>query len=256
MRDSNRRWSAVVAAIVAASALAACNGTAGTGNGATAGPNVMPQVSQFNGTSGLRSRSLSPVSIYPGEVWGADNLFIPGDGDTKTGGQGQKVAGVTCDKTEHTNSYHIHFFVGVIYKDHAVALPDAIGMMTPGAENNGYISTAGCFYWIHTHDASGMMHIEDPRSYPPTDVLYRFSTALSIWGQTYSANNFGRLTGPVHVFIGNVSKAGQTTVSKYTAYTGSLGSIPLRTHEVIWVEVSTPYFTATQLPAVTFYTEY
>ncbi len=257
MRESSRRWPSIVLTAIVASALTACNGSAGSPSGMNAAANMVPQSGSTSAVAvpDAVAGKVGPVNIYPGEVVGIDNRFVPPDGDTKTGGQGQKVGAVTCDPVEHVDNYHIHYYVGLIVDGRQIAIPDAIGMMNPGLEQNGYISSAKCYYWIHTHDASGMMHIEDPRNLPPSAQVFKFGEAMQIWGVTASATNFGHYNGPVHVFVGNVPLK-QTTVSKYAAFTKGLAEVPLRSHTAIWIEVGAKYRTAAQLPPVTFYTEY
>ncbi|HTU80630.1 MAG TPA: hypothetical protein VMF61_00785 [Candidatus Acidoferrales bacterium] len=256
MRLSTRRRLSIVFAAVVASALAACGGAGVGGGGAT--QNLMPQ-NGYTGTTGVGARKIGPINIYPGEVVGEPNKFNPHTGDSPSGGQGQKVGAITCDKVEHIANYHVHYYVGLLVNGKQIAIPMAIGIMHPEPARNGYISKTqptGCWYWIHTHDASGMMHIEDPRSLPPSDVLFKFGAALSVWGVTASANNFAQFKGPVHVYVGNVAQLGQTTVNAYTPFTKGVAEVPLHSHTVIWIEVGAKYLKANQLPPVTFYTEY
>lgn len=60
------------------------------------------------------------------------------------------------------SNYHVHAFVGIIVNGKQIALPDGLGMKSPGADSGGVTSTASCFYYLHTHEASGVVHIEDP----------------------------------------------------------------------------------------------
>jgi hypothetical protein len=250
MSESTRRWSAACLGAVLAIALSACRGSVVGSPGSTA-PNVMPPIATSDGM--MSPDAVGPVNIYPGAVIGTDNLFRPGDGDTTKGGQGATMANIPCDKREHTGQYHIHAYLGLIVNGKQVAVPDVIGMVKPGTENNGFTSTAGCFYWIHTHDASGMIHIEVPKAYGLTTSHYKLGAFLAIWGMSHTSSSFGPFKGPVHVYVGNVTNPGhQTVVSKYKAYANSMGTIPLRTHTAVWVEVG-----ATQTPpSVTFYTQW
>lgn len=254
MRDLVRRWSTICLVAVVASALSACSGRSGSGTAVA--PNVMPPVMQM-GSDAVTPDVLRPVNIYPGEVIGRDNEFSPADGDTSIGGHGQSVDSVGCNKVEHTGNYHVHFYVGLIVNGVQVAIPDAIGIMGPGPESNGYIKTAStCWYWIHTHDASGMFHIEDPRRLLPSAQIFTMQAALAVWGMKPTADSFGKFKGVLHVFVGNETQLGQTTVGSYTPWTKYVGQIPLRSHTVIWIEVGTRYVAANKLPPVTFYTEY
>jgi hypothetical protein len=233
--------------------LTACHG------GGTTGSNVLPQMSQGQSDAAFFApHALNPVNLYAGEVVGTDNMFKPGDGDTKAGGRGATIDKIPCSPTEYLNDYHVHMYLGVIYKGQQVAVPDAIGLHAPGAEQSGYITTAGCYYYIHTHDASGMIHVEDPQNLPPSASPYTLKNVLDIWGVKSSLTSFANFKGTLHVFVGNPAALGDVTVSSYTKFAkpAQLGTIPVKSHEVIWIVIGKPAVRATQLPPVTFYTEY
>jgi hypothetical protein len=198
---------------------------------------------------------LAPVNLAPGAVIGTDNLFTPKNGDAPSGGHGEKTDGVPCKKTEYVDAYHIHFYLGIIADRRQVALPDAIGIVKPGRPDAGFISSAKCFYYIHTHDASGTVHIEVPRSLPYSAVEYRLGQMLSIWGVSHGRHNFGPFKGSVQIFVGNVPLK-QTEVTSYKAYTKSIEKLRLRSHEAIWIVIGKKPMVATSLPPVNFYTEY
>jgi hypothetical protein len=197
----------------------------------------------------------APIVLEPGAVTGTDNLFRPKDGDAAGGGRGQKIAGVPCQKTEYLNRYHVHFYLGIIDGRRQVAIPDAIGLMHPAKPVNGFIFSAKCFYYIHTHDASGTVHIEVPRKLPYSDIEYNLGQMLSVWGVSHGANNFGPFKGHVQIFIGTVPLQ-QVTVSTYVPYNKPLESIRLQSHMAIWIVIAKKPMLATSLPPVTFYTEY
>ena len=204
----------------------------------------------------MAPNGLSPINLVPGEVVGLDDQFKPTDGDTSRGGRGQKIGKISCDPVEYLNDYHVHIYLGIVANGKQIAVPDAIGLDKPGPEQNGYITTAGCYYFIHTHDASGMIHIEDPNNLPPSATPYTFSSFLKIWGMRYTKTTFGKYHGKMLVFVGNPAALGQTEVTSYQQWKGGLGAIPLRSHEVIWIEIGKPFTAAKYLPPVTFYTEY
>jgi hypothetical protein len=252
MRGSIRRWPAVCLTAVLATMLSACHG-----GGTATGSSVLPQTPQ-GGDAAFMPNSLGPINLAPGAIIGADDMFKPHDGDTKIGGRGNAVDKIPCDPTEYLSDYHVHMYLGIVYKGRQIAVPDAIGLKGPGPEQNGYISTAKCFYFIHTHDASGMIHIESSSSLPPSANVYTFKNILDVWGMKYSNTSFGPFKGQLHVFVGNPASLGETTVSKYTKFkhAGQLGTIPVKSHEVIWIEIGKPVTKGAGLPPVTFYTEY
>lgn len=253
MRGSIRRWPAICLTAVLATVLSACHG-----GGTATGSGVMPQMLQGQSNAAFAPNSLGPINLVPGEIVGADDSFKPHDGDTKTGGRGNPVDKIPCSPTEYLNDYHVHIYLGIVYQGRQIAVPDAIGLHGPGAEQNGYISTAKCFYYIHTHDASGMVHIESPNNLPPSAAVYTLQNVLDVWGMKYSHTSFGPYKGELRVFIGNPSSLGETTVNHYAKFkqAGKLGTIAIKSHEVIWIEIGKPVSKGAKLPPVTFYTEY
>ena len=151
--------------------------------------------------------------------------------------------------------YHVHAYLGILVNGTQVALPDQIGLYEPGAIANGYTSTAHCYYYIHTHDASGMVHIEAPPSIPLNSSIYSLEDVLDIWGFTVGPDNIGPFDGQVRAFVARVPLR-TLTASNYTEFTGDPNTIALYSHEAIWLEVGPAFVVPPQLPAVTFFTEY
>jgi hypothetical protein len=206
-------------------------------------------------TGALAPSALAPISTYPGAVIGEPNVFDPAVGDYPGGGAGQTIERVRCKPTMFINRYHVHVYLGIIEEGKQIALPRGIGMFHPGPPSNGFINTAGCFYYLHTHDSSGIVHVEAPRNNPPSDWIYTLSHVLRVWGLHLSSRGLGPIHGRLHVFVGNVPLR-QTLVSTYREFMGDPNNIKLQSHEVIWLEFGKNYYTATQLPPVTFYMEY
>jgi hypothetical protein len=196
------------------------------------------------------------ISLQPGKVVGEDDMFAPPDGDSSTGGQSQAIDGIPCVPSMY-NNYHVHVYVGLYVNGKQMAIPDQIGMYQPGQISNGYTNTATCFYYIHTHDASGMIHIESPEDQPVSASIYTLQNVLDVWGMTVGPNNVGPFTGTVRTFIGR-AKLGTTTVSptSYAEYFGDPNAIALYSHEAIWFEVGPPYYTPPYIPEIVFYNEY
>ncbi|HKE37945.1 MAG TPA: hypothetical protein VKB39_10950 [Candidatus Baltobacteraceae bacterium] len=200
---------------------------------------------------------MAPIRTEQGAIDGIDDRFVPPDGDTPTGGHGQTIDGkVPCLPTMG-NAYHVHVFLGIVYRGQLMAVPDTIGMKEPGPEVDGFTNSAKCFYEIHTHDASGIVHLEVAEPHPLSSVVFKLKHVLDVWGVQHGEKSFGPFKGKIHVYVGNPTALGQTTVSAYAPFTGKhWTSIGLRSHEVIWIEIGKPYYNAAQLPPVTFYMEY
>jgi uncharacterized protein YdeI (BOF family) len=203
----------------------------------------------------LPTPTLKPIDIQPGEVIGKDNVFTPNDGDTPSGGQSQTVDGIPCAPTMYLNMYHVHAYIGILINGLQVAVPDQIGLYKPGPISSGYTSSAQCYYYLHTHDATGMIHIESPSSVSPSATLYTLGNVLDVWGITVTAGNVGPFNGKVRAFVATVPLK-TLTAQNYTEYTGNPNAIQLYSHEAIWLEVGPTFVVPPNLPPVTFYTEY
>lgn len=208
--------------------------------GATVAPTPMP----------------STIVLKSGAVIGTDNRWSPNDSDSAGGGNGQMVDNVLpCKASMYETAYHVHAFVGIIYNKQQMALPDAIGLSGYGPEYSGVTNGAKCYYYLHTHDASGMVHIESPSTASLGSSLFTLGNFLDVWGQTLSSTGFGNFSGAVHVFVAKPALRSLYS-GPFTAFTGDPHTIKLYSHEAIWIEVGSVYYTAAQLSQIRFYTEY
>jgi len=183
------------------------------------------------------------------------------------GGQGSPVDGVQCAGTMSGN-YHVHFFLGVFYNGQQVAVPAGVGMVNPepptdtvnGVPNQSWV--ANCYYDVHVHDNSGMVHVEStnngdncgqavggPTPPPCNYSIFNFQQFLDEWGISVSSTNLGPLTGPVQVYTQANPPApyctdpctvNASTLSFYAAGANGLGAIPIYSHTVIWIVIGTP----------------
>jgi hypothetical protein len=65
---------------------------------------------------------------------------------------GKPIAGIQCEHQEYGN-FHIHAHLDIFTDGKVVAVPAMIGIL-PAQK---------CLYWMHTHDDSGIVHIEAPK---------------------------------------------------------------------------------------------
>jgi hypothetical protein len=122
------------------------------------------------------------------------------------------VDGVGCAQSE---TYHTHALLTVYRNGVRLALPDSIGR------------GSGCNYEMHTHDGSGVLHIET--DVPRTFTLGQF---LSLWGQGIGAGAVLGLPGPARYYvIDNETLAPVTT---------DPSALALTAHREIVVIVGTP----------------
>jgi hypothetical protein len=79
------------------------------------------------------------------------------------------VDGIRCDQGEQS-AYHIHVLLAIYINGTQRQVPGQIGIPADGS----------CLYWMHTHDASGIVHIEAPGS-----VALSIVNFLDIWAQQF-----------------------------------------------------------------------
>jgi hypothetical protein len=242
--------------LLGAAALAACAGHAQ--------PNL-PPAANAPMTRGAYASTPTPMpaseTIGSGEIWGSDNVFSPNDGDSSTGGQGQTVDNIPC-ATSMPNAYHVHAFVAMLVNGRQVALPDGVGMKNPGSDITyagfpNWTEYASCYYYIHTHDASGVLHIESPQNVSPSTSLYTLGSAFDVWGRALSSTQIGPYAGTVRAYVAQVPlKTAQILRTDYVQYTGNPRTIPLHSHTTVWLEIGPAYVAPSQLPVLNYYEEY
>lgn len=225
-----------------ASALACASLLAGCGGGGAGSSSTPPAP----GGGGAPPPS-GTITASSGSVIGEDDTFSPSDGDSSSGGNGQTIDGIPCEPTMSESNYHIHVYVGMIVNGKQIALPDGLGMKNPGSDSGGVTSTASCFYYLHTHDASGVVHVEDPSTASRTTALHTLGQIFAIWGHSLSGWT---------IYTSGQTYRGQgsqlVSNSTYSKYGGTPSSMPLYAHEVIWLESGSPILGPSQLPAVQF----
>jgi hypothetical protein len=197
--------------------------------------------------------------------------------------------------------YHVHIFVGIMQNGQEVAVPAGVGMKNPSppdqyVDNDTVVTpsptgtmdpnaiggqswTADCYYDMHVHDNSGMIHVETanngkcgvwtnggnstpapvatdqekPCNYQAPWTLQNF---LDIWGISVGPSNFGPLQGSVQVYTTPpgynaysacpsnspiVNTPCETSNTSYLATTVSKAlGMPLYSHTTFWFVVGTP----------------
>jgi hypothetical protein len=203
-------------------------------------------------------------TVGAGEIFGLDNQFTPNDGNSSTGGQGQTVDGIPCVPTmPHT--YHVHSFLGIIINKRQIALPDGTGMKDPegditfaGFPNwTEYVGPGGCYYYTHTHDASGVIHIESPENISRSKSIYTLGNYFDVWGRPLSTTQIGPYTGTVRAYVAQVPlKTPEIQRSAYVLYSADPRTIPLYSHTTTWLEIGPNYVPPSALPVIHYYMEY
>jgi len=136
---------------------------------------------------------------------------------------GQSVDGIGCLDGEQT-AYHIHIHLAVFVNGHPRQIPAGVGIAPPRQAENTPVGTfvygGSCFYWLHTHAADGIIHVESPSVH-----VYTLGNFFDIWRQPLSATQAGPATGTVTAFVNGAK------------YTGDPASIQLKSHDVIQLDL-------------------
>jgi len=163
------------------------------------------------------SPSPKPIQLKDGESIGAPHFKM---GNSLAGGHGEPVDSIQCLGMEG-EALHIHSHLALFVKGKQVQIPKLLG----GAPT----ASGGCLYWIHTHDGSGIIHVEAPQIVAPQgNGFYTLGDLFDIWGEPLGPDGVAGFSGPVTAYVN-----GQP-------YSGDLHDLPLLSHEQIVLEVGTP----------------
>ncbi len=145
---------------------------------------------------------------------------------------GSPVDGIRCQASEQV-LFHIHAHLTVFVSGAARRVPGGIGI--PGAQPQStpagpFVGAGTCFYWLHTHAADGIIHIESP-----TERTYTLGNFFDVWGQKLGPDEVGPTTGPVTAFYDG------------GWFRGNPRDIPLSKHAQIQLDVGQPLVAPVQI---------
>jgi hypothetical protein len=138
---------------------------------------------------------------------------------------GQTIDGIGCQTTEQT-VFHIHTHLTIFVNGEQRQVPAAIGIPGAVAQQTGagpFVDSGTCFYWLHTHAADGIIHIESP-----VERTYTLGEFFDEWGQPLSPDQVGPATGKV------------TAIVNGKVFKGNPRDVPLGSHEDLQLDVGTP----------------
>lgn len=115
-------------------------------------------------------------------------LVIRNNAGTGTLAQAQQIVdanygpidGVYCSANEQL-AYHIHAHLTIYMNGQQVPLVANTGIAPVGVTSNANVT---CLYWMHTHDATGVIHIESP-----TTKIYTLNQFFDIWERFSSSSS-------------------------------------------------------------------
>jgi hypothetical protein len=126
------------------------------------------------------------------------------------------IDGIKCEAMEG-NAFHVHAKLAIFINGKNHTVPALIGI------------TNYCFYWLHTHDQSGIIHIESP-----SHRNFTLGNFFDIWKQKLNNNQIlnhtASASNPLTVYVNG------TQVPKGTIYR----DIPLHAHDVISIVYGSP----------------
>jgi hypothetical protein len=144
------------------------------------------------------------------------------------------AGGVPCDQLEQTQT-HYHAALQIIHEGVLTPIPGGIGIQ--GGE-----TSPTCFYWLHVHSANqDVIHIESPRA--DTFTLSQFFAVWNAWStnqggpkEPLSATQVSSFTltpgEKLYVYVDLSDGKGPQL------FTGDPGTIVLKAHEVISLEIT------------------
>jgi len=121
------------------------------------------------------------------------------------------IDGVACATSE---AYHIHAMISIYRNGTRMALPNNIGRNS-------------CNYDLHTHDGSGVIHLETA-----TPKFFTLGQFFSVWGQTLSPTEVAGLGGVPSIYVVQNEQITKVTVNP--------DDITLEAHKEIVIVVGTP----------------
>lgn len=141
---------------------------------------------------------------------------------------------IPCDRLEQTQ---VHYHAAIQIFDNGTAHPIPGGIGITGGE-----TAPTCFYWLHVHSANqDVIHIESPRA--DTFTLSQFFAVWNAW----STGNGGPKEPLSATQVSSFTLTAGETLYVYIdlgdgkgaqPFTGDPGTIVLKAHEVISLEIS------------------
>ena len=155
---------------------------------------------------------------------------VPDLASSSTTRSGGTVDGITCrPEAKEVVKYHVHVHVAIYVKGKMFRLPAGIGITKPQLVEHyasGIFDDVGlydCLYWLHTHVAAGIIHVE-----APAKGNFTLGQFFDIWNQPLSATQVGPDRGAVVVF-----ENGKRLV-------GNPRDTPLLAHATIQIDIGDP----------------
>ncbi len=154
--------------------------------------------------------SLGPLKSPPAAgALGPEGVPLPdAPALAPAGPASRSVDGVQCLGNEQL-AFHIHAHLTLFLHGVASSVPYAVGIKGPQTINTPqgiFVGAGRCFFWLHTHAADGIIHIESP-----IVRIFTLGDFFDIWGQKLAPDRVGPAVGPVTaIYNGRRIDAGRT----------------------------------------------
>lgn len=120
--------------------------------------------------------------------------------------------------------FHLHSHLTILDDGRHLIIPTNIGIVQQpdGGDNR-------CFYEVHTHDGSGILHVESPQ-----EQSFTLGQQFAVWGRSLSMTDVAGITGkPVRIFIKDPG-------ADLVEFTGDPNAIVLLDRREITIQAGTP----------------
>jgi hypothetical protein len=171
-----------------------------------------------SGTAVVTVQAPTAIPMHEGGLVGAVTFA---SGNTASGGQGTPVDTIPCGSGADAEHYHAH--VSLIVNGQQLAIPLGIGIGNSVVVGDSLAIAGTCFYWLHSHDRTGIIHVE------PSETGHTFTLGeyFDVWGEPLTSGNVAGNQGTVTVYIDGAR------------YFGDPRAIVLSAHQQITLEVGT-----------------
>jgi hypothetical protein len=200
---------------------------AGCGSSSSSSSATSTASSIGTATTSAATSTATASSTTSGPQIGFEGVPLEQGPDLASAGTTQPTAvdGIQCKPSEQL-VYHIHSHLAVFDNGRVYAVPGGVGI--PGSQDEqsqyGPVAVGGqCYFWLHTHTADGVIHVESPLR-----AIFTLGDFFDVWRQPLSADRIASLRGKVSAFVNG------------KLWHKSVRAIPLLPHADIQLEIGRP----------------